>query len=75
MKEILANLNPSIVEVLPQGAIMRLAERYKRKRQSITKMLRGEIGNEENVKAVVQGAVEIIREHQEVQDRVLSQLQ
>lgn len=75
MKQILQNLEPSLVEVLPEGAINTLAERYKRRRQSISKMLRGQIGNEDNVRAVVEGAVEIIREHQEVQDRVLSQLQ
>lgn len=74
MKEILQTLEPSLVEVLPEGAINTLAERYKRRRQSISKMLRGQIGSEDNVRAVVEGAVEIIREHQMVQESVLSQL-
>ena len=74
MKEILQTLEPSLVEVLPEGAINTLAERYKRRRQSISKMLRGQIGSEDNVRAVVLGAVEIIREHQLVQESVLSQL-
>lgn len=75
MKQILQNLDPSLVEVLPEGAINTLAERYNRRRQSISKMLRGQIGNEDNVRAVVEGAVEIIREHQDIQDRILLQLQ
>lgn len=75
MKEILASLDPSLVDVLPEGAINTLAEKYKRRRQSISKMLKGLIGSEENVRLVVDGAVEIIREHQQIQEQVLSQLE
>lgn len=75
MKEILASLDPSLVDVLPEGAINMLAEKYKRRRQSISKMLKGLIGSEENVRLVVDGAVEIIREHQQIQEQVLSQLE
>ena len=74
MKEILASLDPSLVDVLPEGAINTLAEKYKRRRQSISKMLKGQIGSEDNVRLVVDGAVEIIREHQQIQEQVLSQL-
>jgi hypothetical protein len=74
MKEILKTLDPSLVDVLPQGAINKLAERYKRRRQSITKMLTGQIGREDNVKAIVQGAMEMIEEHQQIQDALISQI-
>lgn len=74
MKEILASLNPTLVDVLPQGAINKLALKYKRRRQSISKMLLGQIGNDQNVAAVVEGAKEIIAEHREIQDAVLAQL-
>jgi len=74
MKEILASLEPSLVDVLPQGAINKLAERYKRRRQSITKMLTGQIGKEENVQAIVAGAKDLIQEHRAIQDQVLEAL-
>ena len=74
MKQILSSLNPSLVDVLPQGAINKLAERYKRRRQSITKMLTGQIGKEENVQAIVEGAKDLIQEHRAIQDQVLEAL-
>lgn len=49
LKQKLQELTPNIVDQLPQGAINRIAQQAKLARQSVTRMLKGESGKDENI--------------------------
>ena len=65
MKETLSSLNPSIPEILPDGSIKKMAEEFGKHPASITRMLTGETGSDENVKAVFDAAYKIIIDFEE----------
>lgn len=49
LKQKLQELTPNIAEQLPQGAINEIAKRLNLARQSVTRMLKGESGKDENI--------------------------
>jgi hypothetical protein len=53
IKDTLKKLNPPITDSLPLGAINELADQHNFARQTITRMLKGETGSEENVREVL----------------------
>ena len=63
LKEKLANLQPPISDHLPKGGITVLAEKFGFARQTISGMLRGEVGNEENIKSVLMEALRLIEDN------------
>ena len=64
MKEILTSLNPSIPELLPTGAIDELAIKHQKHPASISRMLRGMTGSNENVEALLKDAILIINNNE-----------
>jgi len=62
LKQKLQELTPNIVDQLPQGAINRIAQQAKLARQSVTRMLKGESGKDENIIALLGFVQEIAAE-------------
>lgn len=60
IKTILGELEQPIPDVLPSGAIKALEKKHGFTRQTITRMLRGQTGKEENVREVLISALEIL---------------
>lgn len=60
IKNILGELEQPIPDALPSGAIKELKEKHGYTRQTITKMLRGQTGKEENIREVLNSAMEIL---------------
>ena len=74
IKEKLKNINPSIVEQLPHGAINILAKEFSYARQSIVLMLKGERGREENVKKVLIAALNIIADEAQDKTKIVKEI-
>lgn len=74
MKEKLRELQPSILDLLPKGAVNCLAQKFNKRRQNVSLMLKGELGNENNVQLLVEEAVRIIKEEQRLQNEVIKKL-
>lgn len=71
LKQILAELNPSITDLLPHGAIDKIADKYLKSRQTISNMLRGKTGKEEYVLVILQEAINIAKEEKVAQDKLV----
>lgn len=63
LKQDLKDLNLSIVDLLPRGAIGRLADKHSISRQNIVKMLEGEFGKAERLTPLVIDALSLIEDH------------
>ena len=62
LKSILSKLNPSLNKQLPHGCIKQLSEEFDIHITNIAKILRGEMGTEENVKGILLRALTLIEE-------------
>jgi hypothetical protein len=60
LKEKLSKLDTPVAEHLPSGSITVLAEKFGYARQTISAMLRGEVGSEDNVRKVLIEALRLI---------------
>lgn len=58
LKKILSELDPSITDMLPHGALQEIAEEMGKHYLSISRMLDGEIGSKENVKKATELAIQ-----------------
>ncbi|NBW09812.1 MAG: hypothetical protein EBR82_17485 [Caulobacteraceae bacterium] len=74
MKDILRELEPPLVCLLPHGAILELSVRFNKNRNNIRRMLRGQLGNSKNVALITSAAVELIRQQQAEQDIAIKKL-
>lgn len=62
-KEIVKNLNPSIVDMLPRGAVKELAEEFEINRANMSKILKGEFGDDRHFSQIIEAALKKIKSH------------
>lgn len=74
IKTILGKLEHNIPDLLPFGAINQLAKKHGFARQTITKMLLGQTGSEENVREVLKTALEILDKNSKLQTDTAQQI-
>jgi hypothetical protein len=74
IKTILRDLEQSLVEALPFGAINTLAKKHRYSRQTIAKILNGQTGEERVVKEVVESALEILERTTELQNITVAKI-
>lgn len=75
LKQILADLNPSITDQLPHGAIDEIATKYLKSRQTISNMLRGKTGKEDYVLVILKEAMKIAEKEKANQGNLADTIQ
>ena len=61
MKEKIKKLDTPIIYMLPSGAIKQLAERFEVNPKNMSKILKGEFGDERHLRLIIIEALEIIK--------------
>jgi hypothetical protein len=74
MKDILRELHPPLVSLLPHGAITELSIQFGKDRNNIRHILNGKLGNSKNVALITSAAIELIRKQQAEQEIAIKKL-